>query len=425
MFVLQTQSKSLTLVFDLAPDVPQYVHIDQGKLRQVLINLLENAVKFTEKGSVALRANYAGPLEGASPSALAPPSRLIFEIEDTGVGIASDELDRVFDVFVQTGSGRRSAKGTGLGVPISREFVRLMGGDLTVDSQVDVGTVFRFEVLVDIADPADVSGGSWPVRRIVGLKPGSRAPDGGPFRLLVAEDMEASRNLLVEILRATGNICDDQGTAQVAETKTPLVGFEIREAVNGQEAIDIWKAWRPHLIWMDIRMPVLDGYQATEWIRTHSTTSMPVIIALTASAFEADRQKVMAAGCDDFIRKPFRETEIFDALTQHLGVEFVYQDIEPPLPVQDEFAAGIQEEERPVAVEATMVASLAKMPSRWLNEMHQATLEGDWDWMMALVAQIREREAGAPTLTADVLTELAYNFEHQTILELVEQAIGS
>ncbi|MBN1584097.1 MAG: substrate-binding domain-containing protein [Anaerolineae bacterium] len=432
MFVLQTESKGLTLVFDLAPDVPQYVRTDQGKLRQVLINLLENAVKFTERGSVALRVRcrenrdvveQVPQTEQADLSSLRPYP-LFFEIEDTGVGIAFDELDKVFDVFVQTSSGRRLARGTGLGVPISREFVRLMGGDLRVDSQLGAGAVFRFDILVEPAEVADV-GHIWPIRRVAGLKPGTCAPEGGPYRLLVAEDMETSRKLLVEILNSVGSINDGQTLAgsRKGSFSDKGRGFEIREAVNGQETIDIWQAWQPHLIWMDIRMPVMDGYEATRDIRAKAKTSSPIIVALTASAFEADRQKMLAVGCDDFIRKPFRETEIIDALTRHLGVQFVYEDVQRVQRVPDEYVPETPKKgKRALAIDSTMVASLAKMPPRWLKEMHQATLEGDWDWMMALILQVREREAGTTCLTADVLTELAYNFEHQTILELTERA---
>jgi DNA-binding response OmpR family regulator len=199
---------------------------------------------------------------------------------------------------------------------------------------------------------------------------------------------------------------------------------------------------------MDIRMPVMDGYEATRQVRTRSGPDAPIIVALTASAFEKDRQRMLSAGCNDFIRKPFREADILDALTKHLGVRFVYQDVIPVPPVQDErgpeaysfekamastktkvsMDAPVSEKAvdaqkaRMGAIETTLVASLLEMPSCWLQDMHQATLEGDWDWMMSLIAQVRKQDAG---LAADVLTELAYNFEHQTILELIQQVAES
>jgi CheY-like chemotaxis protein len=157
---------------------------------------------------------------------------LAFEVEDTGPGIAPEELGAVFDPFVQTASGQAAQEGTGLGLPISRQFVRLMGGDLVVHSEPGTGSLFKFDVGIELADAADVPTAQ-PERRVIGLEPDQRAADGGPYRLLVADDREASRMLLTRLLE-------------------PL-GFEVREAVNGQEAIEIWEEWEPHLIWMDMQ----------------------------------------------------------------------------------------------------------------------------------------------------------------------------
>jgi two-component system sensor histidine kinase/response regulator len=237
MFRLRAADKRLMLVFDRAPDVPQYVRTDQGKLRQVLMNLLGNAVKFTQEGGITLRVGK-GPM-GYSPRA--GSVLLHFEVEDTGPGIAPEELDAVFDAFAQTASGQASKEGTGLGLPISLQFVKLMGGDLTVssDGMPGQGSLFKFDVQIELVDAADVPT-SQPARRVIGLEPDQRAADGGPYRLLIAEDREASRMLLTKLLE-------------------PL-GFEVREAVNGQEALEIWEQWEPHLIWMDMRMPVIDGH---------------------------------------------------------------------------------------------------------------------------------------------------------------------
>jgi hypothetical protein len=220
--------------------------------------LLGNAIKFTPSGCVTLRVFWHSQTQSTKqsenqsediaadnsqsiPELAAFTSSLWFEVEDTGPGINPSELDRLFEPFVQTETGRRSQEGTGLGLPISRQFVHLMGGELTVQSQLGKGSIFRFHIptqQVEEAPPqlelAD--------RRVIGLAPGQPQ-----YRILVVEDNWANRQLLVDLL--------------------VLIGFEVQTATNGQEAIEMWRTWLPHLIWMDIRMPLLDGYEATQRIR--------------------------------------------------------------------------------------------------------------------------------------------------------------
>jgi CheY-like chemotaxis protein len=217
------------------------------------------------------------------------------------------------------------------------------------------------------------------------------APDQPVYRLLVAEDKETNRKLLVKLLK-------------------PL-GFEVREATNGQEAIQAWERWKPHLILMDMRMPLVDGYEATRYIKSEIQKGKPelqtVVIALTASAFEEDRERVLAEGCDDFVRKPFREDEIFDMLAKHLGVRFVYEE-EGPRP------AGA----RPG--DALTPSALAALPTDWLADLQQATIKADLNLILALVDQIREQN---PAL-ADALGDLARNFEYKKLLALIEGTGG-
>ncbi|MCP4539703.1 MAG: PAS domain S-box protein [Chloroflexi bacterium] len=395
MFGLRTEVKNLTLVFDLAPDVPQYIRIDQAKLRQVLINLLSNAVKFTNEGGITLRIGQVAkcqPLVGPSGRVSEQTCILHFEVEDTGVGIAPDELAQVFEAFVQTSSGQQSTEGTGLGLPISREFVRMMGSDLVVRSQVGVGTVFQFDVPVNVADAAETES-ALPSRRVVGLEPGQRAAgsgltDGGPYRLLVVEDIDASRKLLAEILRPW---------------------FEVREAVNGQEAIEIWEEWKPHLVWMDIRMPVMDGLEATQRIKTQAQAEdqlMPIIVALTASPFEEERKGILSKGCDDFMRKPVREVDIFDALTRHLGVRFVYEEIEKEKPSE----LGISD----------IGSQISNLPSDLLTDLEHVIVLGDMDQIRNILAQTRAHDVAV----ADALEHLASDFEFAQMLTLIRKAVG-
>jgi PAS domain S-box-containing protein len=387
MFRLRAADKGLTLIFDLAPDVPHYVRADEGKLRQVLMNLLGNAVKFTQEGGITLRIGTKdeGRRTTEQPTSVDRRSSLVFEVEDTGPGIAPEELEAVFDAFVQTASGQATHEGTGLGLPISRQFVRLMGGDLVVHSELGTGSLFKFDVQIELVDAAEVLT-SQSERRVIGLEPGQRAADGGSYRLLVAEDREASRKLLAKLLE-------------------PL-GFEVREAVNGQEAIEVWEEWEPHLIWMDMRMPVMGGLEATKRIKATTRGQATVVIALTASAFEEDRQVILSEGCDDFVRKPFREAEIFDKLAKHLGVRFVYE-------VYEDQPADIA----PTPQERLTPGALAVLPADWLAELNQAAVQADGDLVLDLVEQIR----GQHPSVADALAGLVRNYRFDIIVTLTQE----
>jgi PAS domain S-box-containing protein len=369
MFALRAARKDLSLNFEQAEGVPHYVQADESKLRQVLVNLLGNAIKFTEEGEVTLRVNQPRT------------AFLHFEIQDSGPGMTASELAVAFDPFVQAASGQQSQEGTGLGLSISRRYVQLLGGELTAESEPGRGCLFQFDVKVQLVQEVDVQP-ERPARRVLGLE-----PDQPTYRLLVVEDQAANRQLLVKLLN-------------------PL-GFEVREAVNGQEAVQLCESWEPHLIWMDMRMPVMDGLEATRRIKAAALGQVPVIIALTATAFEEDRERVLLEGCDDFVRKPFHKDDIYDMLVKHLAVRFVYEDAAEEAP---EAAAQ--------APEVLTPASLAALPAGWAAALHQATIRADLDRILTLVGEIRDH---SPSL-ADALENLARNFEYQPIVSWVEQA---
>jgi PAS domain S-box-containing protein len=294
MLHLKAESKGLQLIFDLAPDLPRYIRTDESKLSQILMNLLSNAIKFTQIGGVNLRI--------CAPH----PFTLHVEVEDSGSGIAPDELENMFEPFVQTEVGRNSHEGTGLGLPISREFIHLMGGEIEVESRLREGTIFKFDIQTTPVEEGEIQSRQ-PHRQVIGLE-----IEQPHYRILVVEDKLENRRLLVEMLKP--------------------VGFEVREASNGQEALSLWQTWAPHLIWMDMQMPVMDGYEATRQIKASVVSQVvsqvgsptTVVIALTGSAFEKDRKEALAAGCDDFVRKPFRAETIFEKMTEHLGVRYLY-----------------------------------------------------------------------------------------------------
>ncbi|MEM9165184.1 MAG: response regulator, partial [Cyanobacteria bacterium P01_F01_bin.4] len=351
------------------------------------------------------------------------PLTLHFAVEDTGPGIQLDEIDQLFDAFVQTEPGRQSQEGTGLGLPISREFVRLMGGDITVRNVSKTasrsGALFTFTIQAQVVEPVGVSSPAL-ARPVIAL-----APNQPTYRLLVVEDQWTNRQLLVELL-------------------TPL-GFEVREAENGEVAIALCKTWQPHLIWMDMRMPVMDGYEATRRIKAGEQGSRgageqgnslltptlregqsptpphpltfspphpspfpfppsPIIIALTASAFEEDRTAILAAGCDDFVRKPLQESVIFDKIAQHLGVQYLYAENDQPFSAQQ------------VSDSMLRADSLSVMPDEWIEQLHRAAVRVDADEIFQLLTQIPAEQAAL----ADVLSDLTHRFCFDEIVDLIQ-----
>ncbi|HEY9728266.1 MAG TPA: PAS domain S-box protein [Chroococcales cyanobacterium] len=384
MLRLKASSKNLTLLFERTPDVPQYVQTDEGKLRQVLLNLLGNAIKFTQTGSITLQVGI-GPREwGLEQQPITnnqQPTTLFFAVRDTGPGISPEELGILFDPFLQTETGRQSTEGTGLGLPISQQFVRLMGGEIAVSSTLGQGSIFSFDIQVGVVDAVEEKPSS-SQRRVMGLEPNQ--PD---YRILVVEDVVENRQLLVEMLE--------------------FVGFQVREATNGQEGVALWESWSPHLICMDILMPVMDGYEATQQIKQTPQARDTIIIALTASAFEEQRDVIFKAGCDDFLPKPFREEALLEKIALHLGVRYVYEG--------EQSSALLRS---PTVVERLTPDALAVMPVSWIDELYQAALYADDELMNQLIEQIPV----SFSCLRCALSEMLNNFRLEELISLTELA---
>ncbi len=378
MFAIRADQKGLHLSLERASVVPRYIKSDQNRLREVLINLIGNAIKFTERGNITLRTSVleAGPGDG-EPSG---KRRIRFEVEDSGVGIHSNDYSRIFDAFVQAARGDRAHQGTGLGLTISREFVRMMGGDITVESKLNHGSRFSFEILAVPADPPEPASAEG-AERVIGLEPGQPI-----FRILVAEDAEPARRLLVDLLTS--------------------VGFVVDEVSNGREAVEMCEKSPPDLVFMDIRMPLMDGLDATAWIRASQGDRKLVIVALTAEVFEEEHDSILAAGCDDIVLKPYRIRDIFAALVKHLGVRFLEAHADKPgRGAQDHL---LREED------------LAVLPVEWQNELRQAALAANQEWMLDLIGQIRGSAPGDEL--AQALEHLVDSFEHEKILVWLGQS---
>jgi signal transduction histidine kinase/DNA-binding response OmpR family regulator len=411
MFKLKAESKGLQLNFDLASDLPQYIRTDESKLRQVLVNLLSNAIKFTSNGSVTLRVKSEDLGTGRlgdfaqcitpsprhpvtpSPRHLVTPSpphphTLIFEVEDTGSGIAKSELENLFKPFVQTESGRHSQEGTGLGLPISQKFIQLMGGDITVNSKLGEGSLFKFDIQTSPIEAIELQVKE-PSRQVIGLETGE--PD---YRILIVEDKQDSRRLLLDWLSD--------------------VGFEVKGASNGREAIMLYQSWSPHLIWMDLRMPVMDGYEATRQIKALSKEEPPIIIALTGSAFEEERSTALTKGFDDFVRKPFQAETIFTKMTEYLGVRYRYK-----IPQLDSTGA----ENTSVELQNTLLEldeikeALNRMPGDWVEKLHQAATQVNAKKVLQAIEQIPQPN---PALV-NSLIDLVDRFCFEEIISVTQQ----
>jgi signal transduction histidine kinase/CHASE2 domain-containing sensor protein/CheY-like chemotaxis protein len=388
MLRLKAQTKQLTLTLERSPNVPQYITTDESKLRQVLLNLLTNAIKFTQAGSVILRVQVKEMAweDGEISNSPLPPPSLQFEVEDTGPGIPPEDIQRLFKPFVQTDIGRQSQQGTGLGLAISHTFVELMGGDITVESVVGRGSVFRFQIPMKLAEPTP-SLTQVQTDQVIGL-----APNQSSYRLLVVEDQRENSLFLVKLLTS--------------------VGFEVETARNGQEGIDLWRHWQPHLILMDMRLPILDGYEATRQIKATPEGQSTVIIAVTGSAFEEDRSAILSAGCDDFIRKPFQIEDLFTKLGKYLGVHYLYATDHP--------SNGAELPNRNADVvfnlQSPEYSDLRIMSDEWLAELRLAAKGCSDRRVCELLEQIPETHARL----AKALEDLAYNYRFDEIIKLTD-----
>ncbi len=370
IFKESIKSKHLQFIFETAEDLPSYVLVDEHKLRQIFINLIGNAVKFTEQGGIAVRARVDKVNEDTSS--------LLVEVQDSGLGISEDELVKLFKNFEQTSTGIKKGSGTGLGLALSRELARLMGGDITVSSQVGKGTVFSFWVEVKEGKFESTSTNS--SKHVICIDKGREN-----YRILCVDDKEENLKVVVNLLNE--------------------VGFETDEAVNGEEAIAKFEQWSPHLILMDMRMPVMDGYEATRLIKLTEKGKHTPIVALTASSFEEERKKMAVLGMQGYIRKPFRENELFDTIAKILDVKYIYK--EETLSDQEEY---LNDDE-------AISEGIAKLPDNILLKMLDALTLADLDLLIELINSI---ETDNPAL-ARQLKMLANNYDYDHLQLILNQ----
>ena len=290
MFAERIQLKNLTLSVEKEAYLDNIIEADRGKINQVLINLMSNAVRNTSSGSIILRQQL---IENSGNEA-----RLIIEVEDTGPGIGTDEREKIFKPFAYGEIDSSNNTGTGLGLAISRQYAELMDGNITVNSTLGKGSTFRLEIPVALVEAKSEHLAPSASRLIIGIE-----GDRQDYRILVVDDLAANRDVLVRMLKP--------------------VGFQIQEVAGGQEAIDSFSILDPDLVLMDIRMPEVDGLEAIKAIKSTENGRNTPIVGVSASVFEDDRKMVLDSGADDFLPKPFKENELFEKIGTHLGINYV------------------------------------------------------------------------------------------------------
>ena len=367
MMHVRAQEKGLQLLIDQSSEFPRYIRGDEARVRQVLINLLGNAVKFTQHGGVTVRF-------GLKPHAT--PQRLLIEVEDSGIGISADDQKKIFEPFVQFGE-TTAQQGTGLGLSIAWQFVQLMGGTISFESALGKGSTFRVELPMERVASADIAQPESTVKgEIVGLAPGQ--PE---YHILIVEDQLDNQLLLAKLMKN--------------------VGFQAKVAENGEQAVELFQSWQPQLIWMDRRMPVMDGLEATRRIRELPGGREVKIVAVTASAFTEQREEMLEAGMDDFVRKPYRFNEIYECMTKQLGVQYAYAEAQDAQEVSD------------LALTAGM---LAVLPPDLHRELHAALESLEGERITAVIGQV----ASFDSKLHKTLSRLADNFDYPAILKALQ-----
>ncbi|MDB9517817.1 ATP-binding protein [Roseofilum reptotaenium CS-1145] len=371
---IPAESKGITFDFALNPDLPSSVTMDEKRLRQVLLNLLGNAIKFTDSGGVELRVE-------ALPLADSNKALFRFTVQDTGVGMTAEQVRKIFLPFEQVGNKIRQAEGTGLGLTISQKIVRLMGSEIQVISKPGEGSTFYFEVELPIASEWVETDTVSQIGQIIGYR-------GDRYKILIVDDKSVNREILVTVLTS--------------------LGFECQEAEHGEDGFQQAIGFQPDLIITDLVMPVLDGFEMVRKLRTLSQFKDTIIIASSASVLAKDQENSLEVGCQDFIQKPVELQQLFQCLQRYLKLEWIYEDIISPEPEQSAVSDDCEK---------------LLPPRHILEQIYQAAKIGDIAEIEAL-AQPLEQDERYRSFANRILV-LVTNFQDMAIVRLIEQSLDS
>jgi len=395
LFRLRAEERGLYFQYEPEHTLPRFIFADGMKLRQILINLLNNAIKFTKIGGISLRVRSEA-LDTSSSQI-----RLFFEVSDTGTGIHPAELPLLFESFSQAAAGQQHHEGTGLGLAISRKFARIMRGDITVQSEEGQGSCFTCTILATPLDVVEEAAQS-PSRHVMSIRPRNTSTLQN-YRMLIVDENATNRQLLMQLFQP--------------------FGFDLREAQNGIEAVAIWERWQPKIIWMDLFMPEMDGFEATRQIREaemrhHATphsdavSARTLIFALTASMFEHEEERARSAGCDGFLRKPYRESDIFDMLAQHTGLLVMYESFPQEMPPSP----------WPIRDAKTLAAAMQSVPDSTLQALKYAAITTD---LTILSQLINTAIAPVNAALAETLNRMLHDFDYLTLLQAIDLVLSA
>lgn len=371
LMAVRAEAKQLELVLKIEPGTPQYINGDYSKIRQIIFNLIGNAIKFTLTGGVYADVSYSDSTDNRI---------LKIIIRDTGVGIASENLDKIFMPFFQ-GVGTGFQKGTGLGLTITKQFVELMNGKLIVESQINTGSKFILDLPVDIVENPELLMIRHETEKSIKL-----AKDERRYKILIVEDEMENWQLMKSLLEDAG--------------------FVVEIAVNGSLGVEAFKSFRPDFIWMDWRMPVMNGLEATKIIRKLEGGETVKIAVISASVFSEQRAEVIAAGLDDFVKKPFRPEEIFSCMQNHLGIKYVYEIQEKPYNRK--------------RAELITAEELEGIPNNYLLELEESIVNLDVNEINSIIRKIYDI---APK-TGEKLGDFAEMLEYSVILKSIRLCLG-
>ncbi len=379
---IKAEQKGIDFIYEPDPNLPMGIEADEKMLRQVLMNLLSNAIKFTETGGVKLVVEN----QSASPSESAM-NNIRFEVEDSGIGMNPEDIEKIFLPFEQVGSIKKQAEGTGLGLAISQKMVSMMGGNLSATSQPNVGTTFWFEI--ELKETTQ-----WNETNQIGGRQGKIVGfEGAKRKVLVVDDRWENSSVVVNLLE-------------------PL-GFEMMEAENGEEGLTKTLEWQPDVIITDLAMPVMDGHQMLAQLRESSEISPNlVVIVSSASVFESDRQKSLKAGASDFLPKPIQKEVLLQSLQKHLNLEWIYEE-----QVQSSKQAETRVDKAKEAAQASEIIPPSAEDVALLHDLSRKGLIND---LLKEIERIEELDSKFVPFVHQ-LRELAKGFKLRQIKSFIEQ----
>lgn len=363
LFHIRVEQKNLHFEIELAANLPDFIKADENRIRQIILNLIGNAIKFTDKGGITV-------------SAAQVDERIHITVSDTGSGIPADKTDNIFEAFEQVDPGMRADRGTGLGLAISRQMARLMGGDIVAESQPGKGSRFHFTFGFETGDENDIEGKT--TNRVVK----KLMPDQPEIRILIVDDKLENRD--------------------VARMLLEPIGFSLKEARNGKEALGIFSAWHPQIVLMDIVMPVMNGLEATKRIKAMPQGRQTSIIAISASALDEERENVLAHGADAFIKKPFKDIELFEEIRHHTGIVYEYKQTD--------------DNQTSVGPQSIDPQSVQNLPLALREKFKKAVILGDLDQLTDIVAHV----SGLNPELGNALQRLVDDFELEKIQDVFQ-----